>query len=132
MKLVAHSKMIKILCSMMAPLCAVTVLNACSSGTGASTSAQQSELARQIEQVQKLKSAEYQDDLNAMRFENSDQKLGNYYERKGSQAHHLIDELEEGHQVSYEEINKVLDNSDAEKYDTRPPVPLDDETGNGY
>jgi CO/xanthine dehydrogenase Mo-binding subunit len=27
---------------------------------------------------------------------------------------------------------QVLDNSDAEKYDIRPPVPLDDETGNGY
>ena len=67
-----------------------------------------------------------------MRFENSNQKLGNYYERKGSQAHHLIDEMEAGHQVSYEEINKILDNSDAEKYDNRPPVPLDDETGSGY
>ena len=132
MRLIADSMMIKTLLSTIVPLCVVAALSACSSGTSATTSAQQSQLATQIEQVQKLKSAEYQDDLNAMRFENSDQKLGNYYERKGSQAHHLIDELEEGHQVSYEEINKVLDNSDAEKYDTRPPVPLDDETGNGY
>jgi CO/xanthine dehydrogenase Mo-binding subunit len=27
---------------------------------------------------------------------------------------------------------QVLDNRDAEKYDTRPPVALEDETGNGY
>jgi hypothetical protein len=29
-------------------------------------------------------------------------------------------------------MHQALDNSDSEKYDNRPPVPLDDETGNGY
>jgi hypothetical protein len=92
----------------------------------------ESQLARQTEQLEKLKSAEYQDYLSAMRFEDNDQKLGNYYARKGSQAHRLIDQLEKGHQVNDSEMSRVLDNSDSEKYDNRPPVPLDDETGNGY
>jgi hypothetical protein len=121
-----------VLWSMVAISCTVAGLSGCSSGASVTGSEPQSELAQQIDQVQKLKSAEYQDDLNAMRFENSNQKLGNYYEKKGSQAHHLIDEMEQGHQVSNETIDKVLDNSDAQKYDARPPVPLDDETGNGY
>jgi hypothetical protein len=113
-------------------LSAIASLNACSSSSSATSPAEQSQLERQTEQLEKLKSAEYQDYLSTMRFEDNDQKLGNYYARKGSQAHHLIDQLEEGHQVNDTELHKALDNSDSEKYDNRPPVPLDDETGNGY
>jgi hypothetical protein len=113
-------------------LSAVASLNACSSSSSATGPAEQSQLARQTEQVERLRSAEYQDYLSAMRFEDKDQKLGNYYARKGSQAHQLIDQLEKGRQVKDTEINRVLDNSDSEKYDDRPAVPLDDDTGNGY
>jgi hypothetical protein len=122
----------KSLRSLIVLLSAVASLNACSSSSSATSPAEQSQLARQTEKLERLKSAEYQDYLSAMRFEDNDQKLGNYYARKGSQAHQLIDQLEKGHQVNDSEISRVLDNSDSEKYDNRPPVPLDDETGNGY
>lgn len=82
--------------------------------------------------MEKLKSAEYQDYLKAMSFEDNNQKLGNFYVHKGAQVHHLIDELEKGQQVNDADMHQALDNSDSEKYDNRPPVPLDDETGNGY
>jgi hypothetical protein len=78
------------------------------------------------------KSAEYQDYTSAMSFEDNNQKLGNYYANKGGQVHHLIDRMEEGQPVKDAEIAQALDNSAAEKYDDRPPVPLDDESGNGY
>lgn len=96
------------------------------SGTAASP------VAIQSEQIEKLKSAEYQDDISAMKFEDSDQKLGNYYESKATRAHRLIDLMEKGNPVSDAEIAKALDTSDADNYDNRPPVPLDDEIGNGY
>jgi hypothetical protein len=70
--------------------------------------------------------------MSAMSFEDSNQKLGNYNAAKRAQLHKLIDQMEEGHEVNNSEIGRVLDNSDAEKYDDRPPAPLDDETGNGY
>jgi hypothetical protein len=92
----------------------------------------ESGLATQTEQVEQLRSAEYQDYTTGMTFENSNQKLGNYYISKGTQVHRLIDQMEAGHQVSSNEINQALDNSNAEKYDNRPPVPLEDEIGNGY
>ena len=110
----------------------VASLSACSSISVASGSASQSTLGAQTEEVEKLKSAEYQDYMSAMSFEDSNQKLGNYYATKGAQVHKLIDQMEEEHGVSHSEIGRALDNSDAEKYDVRPPVPLDDETGNGY
>ncbi len=113
-------------------LSAITSWTACSSVLPAKSQPDQSTLAIQTKQLEKLKSAEYQDYMTAMTFEDSNQKLGNYYAAKGSQVHSLIDQLEEGHQVNYNEIGRALDNSDAEKYDNRPPVPLDDETGNGY
>ncbi|HUN60221.1 MAG TPA: hypothetical protein VMU41_19080 [Candidatus Binataceae bacterium] len=113
-------------------LAAATSLNACSSISYATSPSEQSKLATQTQQIQKLQSAEYRDDMNAMTFEDNNQTLGNYYADKGAKAHKLIDELEEGHEVSPLEIDQVLNNSDADKYDQRPPVPLDDEIGNGY
>jgi hypothetical protein len=89
-------------------------------------------VAKQTQEVQKLQAAEYQDDMNAMSFEDNDQTLGNYYAGKGIQVHRLIDEMEQGQAVSPAQVDQALNNSDAEKYDTRPPVPLDDEIGNGY
>jgi len=112
-------------------LSAVAWLTGCSSISSA-TAPPESGLAIQTEQVEQLKSAEYQDYTTGMTFENSNQKLGNYYISKGTQVHRLIDQMEEGHQVSSNEINQALDNSNAEKYDNRPPVPLEDEIGNGY
>jgi hypothetical protein len=92
----------------------------------------QSQLATRTEEVEKLKSAEYQYYMSAMSFEDNNQKLGNYYAEKGAKTHQLIDQLEKGQPVDNKEINRALDTSDAEKYDNRPPVPLDDELGNGY
>jgi hypothetical protein len=111
---------------------AVACLSACSSASPVKGPEGQSTLATQTQEVEKLRSAEYQDYMSAMSFEDSNQKLGNYYAGKGAQVHSLIDQMEEGHQVNSGEIGRALDNSDAEKYDDRPPVPLDDETGNGY
>ena len=112
-------------------LSAVAWLTGCSSFLPA-MAPPESGLATQTEQVEQLKAAEYQDYTTGMTFENSNQKLGNYYISKGTQVHRLIDQMEEGHQVSSNEINQALDNSNAEKYDNRPPVPLEDEIGNGY
>jgi hypothetical protein len=92
----------------------------------------ESPVASQLEEVQRLKAAEYQDYTSAMSFEDSNQKLGNYYLHKGAEVHHVIDEIEAGRMVNPSEINKSLDTSDAENYDNRPPVPLEDEIGNGY
>jgi hypothetical protein len=89
-------------------------------------------VATQTEEVQKLQSAEYQDDMSAMSFEDNNQTLGNYYAEKGAQVHNLIDRMEEGRPVTPAEIDQALNNGDSEKYDQRPPVPLDDEIGNGY
>jgi len=110
-------------------LAAVASLNACYSlplGTS------QSQLATQTQELEKLKSAEYQDYMSAMSFEDNNQKLGNYYAKKGAQVHHLIDQLEKGQPANDAEITQALDTSNADKYDNRPPVPLDDEIGNGY
>jgi len=109
-------------------LAAAASLNACSSMPFANTPA----VAKQTEEVQKLQAAEYQDDMNAMSFEDNDQTLGNYYAGKGTQVHKLINEIEQGQPVDPAKVDQALNNSDAEKYDTRPPVPLDDEIGNGY
>ena len=54
------------------------------------------------------------------------------YIYKGSQVHRLINQMEKGNQISNDEVDQALDTSEAEKYDNRPPVPLDDELGNGY
>ena len=113
-------------------LSAAAWLPGCSSILSAMDPPDQPKIATETEQVEQLKSAEYQDYTTGMTFENSNQKLGNYYISKGTQLHRLIDQMEEGHQVSSNEINQALDNSNADKYDNRPPVPLEDEIGNGY
>jgi hypothetical protein len=110
-------------------LLAVAALNACYSQPYGRS---ESQLAQQDQELEKLKSAEYQDSMSAMRFEDSDQKLGNYYITKTVQVHRLIDQLEKGQPATDAEITHALDTSDADKYDNRPPVPLDDEIGNGY
>lgn len=92
----------------------------------------QSAVATELEEVEKLKAAEYQDYMSAMSFEDNNQKLGNYYLHKGAEVHHEIDEIEAGHPVSKAETDQALDTSNAENYDNRPPVPLEDEIGNGY
>jgi hypothetical protein len=107
----------------------IALLNACSS---LPIETNRSQLAVENQELEKLKSAEYQDYMSAMGFEESDQKLGNYYARKGAQVHHLIDQLEEGQPVNDAEVAQALDTGAANKYDNRPPVPLDDEIGNGY
>ncbi len=86
----------------------------------------------QTEEIEKLKTAEYQDDISAMKFEDSNQKLGNYYEAKAVEAHRLIDQMEKGQPVDAAKIAKALNTDDANNDDNRPPVPLDDESGNGY
>ena len=131
MKLIAHVFNNQKLVAIFSLALASVTLAACSSALPVNPS-EQSLLAIQTKQLEKLKSAEYQDYMTAMSFEDSNQKLGNYYSTKGSQVHGVIDEMEQGHQVSSEQVSQALDTSDAEKYDDRPPVPLDDETGNGY
>ncbi len=91
-----------------------------------------SPIAIQSKEIEKLKSAEYQDDISAMKFEDDNQKLGNYYESKAIEAHRLIDQMERGKHVDEAEISKVLNTGDSDNYDNRPLVPLDDEIGNGY
>jgi hypothetical protein len=132
MKVFTSSLTTKTLRDFIILLSAVVSLNACSSNSTATNPADQSQLARETDQLEKLKSAEYQDYLKAMSFEDNNQKLGNFYVHKGAQVHHLIDELEKGQQVNDADMHQALDNSDSEKYDNRHPVPLDDETGNGY
>jgi hypothetical protein len=132
MKAFADSLHTKRLCGIVVLLLGITSLTACSSVLPAQGQPDQSTLAKQAEQLEKLKAAEYQDYMTAMTFEDSNQKLGNYYAAKGSQVHSLIDQMEKGQQVDSNNISRALDNSDSEKYDDRPPVPLDDETGNGY
>jgi hypothetical protein len=107
----------------------IALLNACSS---LPIETNRSQLAIENQELEKLKSAEYQDYMSAMSFEESDQKLGNYYARKGAQVHHLIDQLEEGQPVNDAEVAQALDTGAANKYDNRALVPLDDEIGNGY
>jgi hypothetical protein len=107
----------------------VTSLSACYAAPSATVS---SPIAVQTEEIEKLKTAEYQDDISAMKFEDSNQKLGNYYETKAVEAHRLIDQMEKGQQVDAAKVAKALNTEDADKYDNRPPVPLDDELGNGY
>jgi hypothetical protein len=132
MKLFTDSLITKRLGGLVVLLSVVVSFTACSSISSAQGSTDESKLAIESEQLEKLKSAEYHDYMTAMTFEDSNQQLGNYYVAKGSQVHRLIDQMEEGHRVNYTEVRQALDNSDAARYDDRPPVPLDDTTGNGY
>jgi hypothetical protein len=98
---------------------------ACSSNQAAEDPAVQTRLARQMAELQKLKAAEYADYTSAMNCEETNRKLGNYYARKGSEAHGLISQLENGEQVSDAEISRALDDSDSTQFYDRPPMPLD-------
>ena len=102
-------------------LSAVVSLTACSSVSSAKDPAGQTRLAVQMEQLQKLKTAEYHDYLTAMTFEDGNQKLGNYYAAKGSQVHGVISEMEDGRPVNDMEISRALDDSDSARYDNTPP-----------
>lgn len=113
-------------------LSVVASFTACFSPSSPKDPSYQSPLAIQSEDLEKLKAAEYQDDLAAMEFEETDRRLGSYYATKGLQAHGLIDQIDQGQQLNDMQIRQALDNSDSAKYDNRPPVPLDDMTGTGY
>lgn len=128
MKIVGYSVTTERLGGFIVLFTTVAWLNACSSMPYVTSPT----IARQTEEVQKLQSAEYQDDMSAMSFEDNNQTLGNYYAEKGTQVHNLFDRVEEGRLVTSAEIDQALNNSDSEKYDQRPRVPLDDEIGNGY
>jgi hypothetical protein len=52
--------------------------------------------------------------------------LSEYYAGKGAQVHHLIDQLQKGQPVNNAKVAQALDTDAADKYDNRPPVPLDD------
>jgi hypothetical protein len=132
MKFIANSPVTRRLGGLIVLLSAVTSLTACSSLSSPREASYQSTLAIQSEDLEKLKSAEYQDDLSAMEFEDTNRRLGSYYAAKGLQAHGLIDQIDQGHQLNDMQIRQALDNSDSAKYDERPPVPLDDMTGTGY
>ncbi|MBV8454792.1 MAG: hypothetical protein JOZ29_21350 [Deltaproteobacteria bacterium] len=132
LKLFAITPMTKGICRLIFLCSAAMLWSACSSVWSTLGFPNQSQVAQETEQVERLKSAEYEDYVSGMNFENSDQKLGNFYIHKGAQVHRLIDQMERGNQVNNDEINQALDTSGAEQYDDRPPVPLDDEIGNGY
>ena len=74
-----------------------------------------------MEQLQKLKKAEYQDYMTAMTFEDGNRKLGNYYAAKGSQVHGVISQMEDGQPVNDREISRALDDSDSARYSDTPP-----------
>ncbi len=107
-------------------LSAVVSLTACSSVSSAKDPADQTRLAVQVEQLQKLKTAEYDDYMTAMTFEDSNRKLGNYYAAKGSQVHAVISEMEDGKPVNDAEISRALDDSDSARYDKTPPPSRED------
>ncbi len=102
-------------------LSAVVSLTACSSVSSAKDPADQTRLSAQVEQLQKLKTAEYDDYMTAMTFEDSNRKLGNYYAAKGLQVHGVISKMEDGKPVNDTEISRALDDSDSARYDNTPP-----------
>jgi len=104
---------------------ATVSLTACAS-IPAQSGAEQTTLAAQVDELQKLKAAEYHDYLTAMTFEETNRKLGNYYAAKGSQVHGLISEMEDGKQVNDIEVSRALDDGDSVKYDDTPPEPRAD------
>jgi|SRR5271168_3914982 len=132
MKVIAKSLRFKWLGGLIVFLSAVASLTACSSISPTKNSGDQSRRAIEIEDLEKLKAAEYQDYMTAMDFEETHRKLGNYYAAKGMQVHSLIDQMEGGKQVNEIEVSRALDDSDSAKYDDRPPLSLDDESRSGY
>jgi hypothetical protein len=102
-------------------LIAIVSLVACSAESSAQNSSVPKEVAKQVDDLQKLRAAEYQDFTNGMGCEESNKKLGTYYFSKGLEAHDLILQQEEGHQLSDIALFHALDNRDARLYDTNPP-----------
>jgi len=60
-------------------LIAIVSLVACSAESSAQNSSVQKEVAKQIEDLQKLRTAEHRDFTNGMACEESNKKLGTYY-----------------------------------------------------
>jgi hypothetical protein len=106
-------------------LIAIVSLVACSAEPSAQNSSVQKEVAKQVENLQQLRAAEYQYFMNGMACEESNKKLGTYYLSKGLEAHDLILQDEEGHQISEIALFHALDDRDAALYDTNPPPPRD-------
>ena len=102
-------------------LIAIISLVACSAQSSAQNSSVPKEVAKQVEDLQELRAAEYQDFTNFMGCEESNKKLGNYYLSKGLEAHDLILQEEEGNQIGDIALSHALDDRDASLYDTNPP-----------
>src|SRR6202522_867321 len=84
-------------------LIAIISLAGCSVESSAQNSSVPQEVAKQVDDLQKLRAAEYDDFTNGIGCEESNKKLGTYYFSKGLQAHDLILQEEEGHQIRSEE-----------------------------
>src|ERR1700678_4489227 len=102
-------------------LSAAVSLIGCSSVSPAKDPADQTRLTVQMEKLQQLKTAEYNDYMTAMTFEDGNRKLGNYYAAKGAEVHSVISEMEDGQPVNDTEISRALDDSDSARYDKTPP-----------
>jgi hypothetical protein len=106
-------------------LIAIVSLVACSAESSAQNSLIRKEVAKQMEDLQQLRTAEYDDFTNGMACEESNKRLGTYYLSKGLEAHDLILQEEEGHQIGDIALSRALDDRDAVLYDTNPPPPRD-------
>ena len=102
-------------------LIAIVSLVACSAESSAQNSSVQREVAKQMEDLQMLRAAEYEYFTHGMACEESNKKLGTYYFSKGLQAHDLILQEEEGHQISDIALFQALDNRDSVLYNANPP-----------
>ncbi len=71
-------------------LIAIVSLVACSAESSAQNSSVQKEVAKEIEDLQNLRAAEYEYFTHGMACEESNKKLGIYYLSKGLEAHDLI------------------------------------------
>ncbi|MGD0119197.1 MAG: hypothetical protein ABSD30_14110 [Candidatus Binatus sp.] len=102
-------------------LIAIISLAGCSVESSAQNSSVPQEVAKQVDDLQKLRAAEYDDFTNGIGCEESNKKLGTYYFSKGLQAHDLILQEEEGHQISDIALFQALDNRDSVLYNANPP-----------
>ena len=78
-------------------------------------------IAANLNQLEQLKSAEYKDYMNAITFEDKEQKVGDYYYSKAGEVHQVIDKMESGQTVSGDEVNHALNDNDAKYYYKLPP-----------
>jgi hypothetical protein len=98
-------------------LIAIISLAGCSVESSAQNSSVPQEVAKQVDDLQKLRAAEYDDFTNGIGCEESNK---NYFS-KGLQAHDLILQEEEGHQISDIALFQALDNRDSVLYNANPP-----------